>query len=127
MLGTRGQELRALALFDGLDDGQLGQLVAAGAEHAFRVGEELFSEGEPADAWWVLLEGNVTLLRRLGTEESALGVMSSPGQWAGGFRAWDPDGIYFATGRATTAGRMFRLPAEQLATLADTWFPFGVH
>jgi signal transduction histidine kinase len=127
MPATGLEELRALPLFDGLDDEQLGALVAAGAEHPFGAGEELFGEGQPADAWWVLLEGTITLLRRVGTEESALGLMSSPGQWAGGFQAWDPHGVYFATGRATTPGRAFRLPADRLATLADSWFPFGVH
>ncbi len=121
------EELRALPLFDGLDDAQLAELVAAGGEHAFVAEEELFSEGQPADAWWVLLEGTVTLLRRVGSEESALGMMSSPGQWAGGFQAWDRHGVYFATGRAASAGRAFRLPSDRLAGLADAWFPFGVH
>ncbi len=53
--------------------------------------------------------------------------MTTPGQWAGGFRAWDPNGVYMATGRAVAHGRMLRVPAEQLAARAQAWFPFGVH
>jgi signal transduction histidine kinase len=53
--------------------------------------------------------------------------MRSPGQWAGGFRAWDPAGVYLATGRGAEPGRMFRVPAPALRERAESWFPFGVH
>ena len=97
-------ELRGLPLFDGLDDAQLRTLAQVAAEHRFTAGEELFTEGQPANVWWVLLEGSVTLVRHTGTEETILGAMETPGQWAGGFRAWDEFGVYLATGRAATAG-----------------------
>ena len=125
--GMGAGDLRSIALFDGLSDAQLEQLAAAGEQVRFAPGEELFVERRPADDWWVLLEGTVSLVRRLGNEETALARMESPGQWAGGFRAWDPSGVYLATGRATSAGRMLRVPATALRELADRWFPFGVH
>ena len=56
-----------------------------------------------------------------------LAVMDAPGQWAGGFRAWDEHGVYLATGRGAAPGRMLRVPADALRELADAWFPFGVH
>ncbi len=120
-------DLRSIALFDGLSDAQLDELAAAGEQVRFAPGEELFVERRPADYWWVLLEGTVSLVRRLGQEEAVLARMESPGQWAGGFHAWDPAGVYLATGRATSAGRMLRVPATALRELADRWFPFGVH
>jgi signal transduction histidine kinase len=120
-------ELRAVALFDSLDDGQLGQLAAAGERVSFAAGDELFVEARPAESWWVLLAGTVSLVRRVGPEETVLARMDTPGQWAGGFRAWDPHGVYLATGRATSAGRMLRVPADALRELAAAWFPFGLH
>jgi signal transduction histidine kinase len=120
-------DLRGIALFDGLSDAQLQELVDAGEEVRFGAGDELFVERRPADYWWVLLEGAVSLVRRLGHEEVVLARMESPGQWAGGFRAWDPSGVYLATGRATSAGRLLRVPAAALRDRADRWFPFGVH
>jgi signal transduction histidine kinase len=120
-------DLRAIALFDGLDDAQLGELAAAGAEVAFGAGDELFVEGRPAEAWWVLLEGRVSLVRRVGHDETELAVMGVPGQWAGGFRAWDEHGVYLATARGGGPGRMLRVPAGALRERADAWFPFGVH
>jgi signal transduction histidine kinase len=121
------EELRGLSLLDGLTDEQLDQLNAAGEELSFGPGDELFHELRPADDWWLLLEGSVTLLRHVGREEAQLGVMGSPGQWAGGFQAWDTHGVYLATGRASTHGRLFRVPAPELRRCADTWFPFGGH
>ncbi len=108
-------ELRRLPLFDGLDDAQLGDLLAAATEQPTRRGELLFHEGRPADDWWVLLEGTVALIRQVGTEESVLGYMTEPGQWAGGFAAWDEFGVYFATGRAENPGRVLRLRRPRAA------------
>ncbi|HST65995.1 MAG TPA: ATP-binding protein, partial [Mycobacteriales bacterium] len=120
-------DLRGVGLFDGLSDDQLGDLVAVGTEVRFEAGDELFVEGRPAESWWVLLDGTVSLVRRVGHEEAAVAVMESPGRWAGGFRAWDPYGVYLATGRAVTGGRVLRVSAEALGQLSQSWSPFGVH
>ncbi|HET6940003.1 MAG TPA: ATP-binding protein [Nocardioides sp.] len=120
-------ELRGLPLLAGLDDDQLSALAAAGAEVAFVPGDEVFRGGRPADVWWLLLDGTLELVRQVGTEETAVGQMGTPGQWAGGFRAWDPHGVYMATARAITPGRLLAVPAEALGELAQTWFPFGAH
>jgi len=120
-------ELRSLAIFDGLDDTQLADLLAASSEQATRRGELLFHEGRPAESWWVLLEGTVALVRQVGTEESVLGYMTEPGQWAGGFAAWDELGVYFATGRIENPGRVLRLTSPELRRLSEQWFPFGLN
>ena len=121
------EDLRAIALFDGLSDDQLLELMTVGDEQRFNPGEELFREAQPADYWWVLLEGTISLVRQVGHEETVLSVMDSPGQWAGGFQAWDAHGVYLATGRGAVRGRTLRVPAEQLRDRANAWFPFGVH
>ena len=120
-------ELRAIALLDGLDDDQVRALADAGEEVAFAPGDVLFRSGQPADHWWLLLEGAVDLIRHVGHEDTVLGTMRNPGQWAGGFKAWDPNGVYMATGRAAADGRYLRVPAEALGEKANEWFPFGVH
>jgi signal transduction histidine kinase len=120
-------ELRGLGLFAGTHDALLRDLSAPGTEVRFVPGQEVFVEGRPADFWWVLLEGRVDLVRHVGREERHLAVMEVPGQWAGGFRAWDEHGAYLATARASTAGRFFRVSAEALRECATTWFPLGVH
>jgi signal transduction histidine kinase len=120
-------DIRPLSVFDGLTDSQLGQLVEAGDEVPVEVGGELFHEGEHADFWWVLVDGALDLVRHIGREESVVGRMDVPGRWAGGFRAWDPQGVYLASGRGVVAGRVLRVPADQLRDLCNAWFPFGSH
>ncbi len=121
------EELRSIPLFEGLADDQVRELSEAGHEVAFQPGDVLFRAGQPADVWWLLLDGKVELVRHAGHEDTVVGTMDTPGQWAGGFRAWDPHGGYMATGRAVTDGRFLRVPAERLGVLAQAWFPFGVH
>ncbi|MEO5666314.1 MAG: ATP-binding protein [Nocardioides sp.] len=121
------EDLRPISLFDGLDDTQLWELLAAGEEIVLVPGVELFREGDHADFWWVLVDGAIELVRHVGAEDVVVGRMANPGQWAGGFRAWDEQGVYLATARGVEPGRMFRLPSATLRALLDEWFPFGVH
>jgi signal transduction histidine kinase len=120
-------DLRSLGLFDGLTDDQLAELADGGTEIRIEPGVVLFREGEQADYWWVLIEGTIDLLRRVGAEETVIRAMNMPGWWAGGFRAFDEHGVYLATGRGATDGRIFRVPAEVLRDRLDAWFPLGRH
>ncbi|MGZ4672169.1 MAG: ATP-binding protein [Ilumatobacteraceae bacterium] len=123
-------ELGATFLTGGLSADQRAEFAAAGEEIAFEADTELFREGEPADHLWVLLEGSVLLTRQSGSETIVLTTMSTPGQWAGGLRAWGDAGGsagYRATGRSVGRGRAFRLPSEDLGRLVGEWFPFGKH
>jgi len=120
-------DLRPIPLFDGLTDDQLGELLAAGEEAPFERGDELFREGEHADYWWVLVDGSLELVRHIGREDLVVGRMAVSGVWSGGFRAWDENGVYLATGRGETPGRMLRVPAQKLRECLNGWFPFGVH
>src|SRR5215211_6819090 len=123
----RVEDLRSLSLFDGLGEGQLGELAGAGSEVRIEPGVDLFHEGDYADFWWVLLDGVIDLIRHVGREDTVVGTMNAPGRWAGGFRAWDEHGVYLATGRGVTAGRVLRVPAEVLRERSNSWFPFGGH
>jgi len=121
-------ELRKLFLFEALPDERVVSLLEVGEEITFADGEELFHEGQPADFWWILLDGNVQLVRRAGRESPVvIMTMENPGQWAGGFQAWNAGGNYMATGRGVGSGRMFRVAADDLGRLARHWFPFSVH
>jgi signal transduction histidine kinase len=120
-------DLRPLPIFDGLTDGQLVELVEGGTEVPVEPGIDLFREGERADFWWLLVDGAIDLTRHVGREDTVVARMDVPGRWAGGFRAWDEHGVYLATGRGVTAGRVLRVPAELLRQWSDSWFPFGGH
>jgi signal transduction histidine kinase len=120
-------DFKGLGLFAGLSDGQLTQLLDGGAEVRIEPGVTLFTEGEHADFWWVLVDGAIELSRHVGREDTVVGRMDVPGRWAGGFRAWDERGVYLASGRGVQEGRVLRVPAAVLRTLTDAWFPLGGH
>jgi signal transduction histidine kinase len=122
-----GADLRELSLLDGFTDQQVAALAAAGEEVVLDVGARPFQEGRPADDWWVLLEGRIDVVRRIGHDETVMATMQNAGQWAGGFRAWDEHGVYMGSGRVAERTRVFRLPSERLGSLGAEWFPFAVH
>lgn len=121
------RELGSLMIFDSLSDEQLNDLLADVDEVTFEAGDELFIEGQPADQWWVLLDGNITLSRRVGHERTVLGAMDSPGQWAGGFRAWDEHGVYLGSAHAAEPSRVLRMSAKRLRARTEEWAPFAIH
>jgi signal transduction histidine kinase len=123
----RVEELRPLPIFAGVSDERLAELLAVGRTMEIEPGTELFHEGEPADHWWVLVDGAVDLFRMVGREETRVGRMDAPGRWAGGFRAWDENGVYLASGRGVEFGRLLRVPAEELRDLMERWLPLAVH
>jgi signal transduction histidine kinase len=121
------EELRGIELFTGLTGDQLAELADGGEELGFEPGDVLFTEGDHADDWWVLLSGSLDLVRKVGREDVVVARMDLPGRWAGGFRAWDDNGIYLATGRGATPGRVLRLDAPRLRELVNHWFPLAGH
>jgi signal transduction histidine kinase len=120
-------DLRPIGLFAGLTDDQLQQLVQSGTEVAVEPGAVAFGEGEPADFWWVLLEGSLDLVRRTGREDTVVARMDQPGRWAGGFRAWDEQGSYLATARARTPSRLLRVPGVVLREWLTERLPLAGH
>ncbi|MFF0341922.1 sensor histidine kinase [Kribbella sp. NPDC004875] len=123
----RAADLRDIPLFAGVTDAQLEELVAGSTAVPIELGTELFHEGEPADFWWVLVDGAIALHRKIGREDTVLGKMDLPGRWAGGFRAWDEHGVYLASGRGVAEGRVLRVPADLLRERIDAWFPLAGH
>ncbi len=122
----RVDELRQLDIFHKVSDERLEQLLAVGRTIEIEPGLQLFTEGDPADDWWVLVDGAVDLFRTVGREEARVGQML-PGRWAGGFRAWDNDGVYLASGRGVEFGRLLKVPATDLRDLMEEWLPLAVH
>ena len=120
-------DLRSLALFEKVSEDELSDLISRGGEVLFGAGDELWAQGGPAEFWWVLLEGQVDLIRLAGHEETRVGAMAQPGQWAGGFTAWDDHAVYLANGRAATDGRALRVSSTDLKAWTSALDPFGAH
>ena len=122
-------ELRALFLFEKLDDEQLDRLCRDGRVESFDAGL-VYRQGEPATCFYVLLDGTIALLMRVGDEDVETTRSANPGVYAGAFQAYLGDQVpqlYTNTLRAIEPSRFFVLPAESFASVMNDWFPMAVH
>jgi CRP-like cAMP-binding protein len=75
--------LRSVALFRGLDDDALAQLLMAGLVKRFPAGALILAEGSPVSLLHVIRQGQVRIGKRIpGTGEEALAILS-PGSFFG--------------------------------------------
>ncbi len=122
-------ELSSLFLFEKLTSEQLAWLCREGKVITVPAGP-VYAEGEPAEWLYVLLEGTVTLSRRVGADDVEVNRSSTRGSYGGAFYAYLGDRIpqvYNNSMRAVEPCRFFVLAAEKFAQLMTEWFPMAVH
>jgi signal transduction histidine kinase len=124
------EELRGLFLFEHLDDEQLAWVAANGDVVECPAGSEVSVEGEPAECFFVLLEGTMTMARLVGGAEVETVRTSHRGVYSGAVQFYFEDRLeqrYPATVRAVTDCRFLALPAGPFATVFRQWYPMAVH
>ena len=122
-------ELRTLFLFEKLTDDQLQWLCEHGRIELREPGY-VFREGEPATCLFILLEGNVATLRKVGGDDVEVGRTDQRGVYAGAWSAYLGERVpqtYLQTMRAITPARFFVLSASDFSELMHDWFPMSVH
>jgi signal transduction histidine kinase len=123
------EELRHLFLFEKLTDDQLTWLCHEGHVEMIQPGP-VYTEGEPATCFYVLLEGEVVLSRVVGADSVEVNRTSDTGVYGGAFMAYLGDRIsqvYNNSMRVTRPSRFFVLDADAFARLMHDWFPMAVH
>ncbi|QIZ00291.1 ATP-binding protein [Streptomyces sp. S1D4-11] len=122
-------ELSTLFLFEKLDADQLGRLCREGRVEEFDPGP-VYTEGDPATCFFVLLEGTLVMSRRVGADDVETTRSSQRGVYAGATQAYvsGPDqASYRGSLRVTVPSRFFILPAETFSSIMRDWFPMAVH
>ena len=115
---TTIEELRRVPLFEGLDEEQLRWVLEQGEERDIKAGEINRREGEPAEHLYVILEGELRVMKQAHGGETVIDVFG-PGTFFAevSLLAGKP---FLATGRALTDLRMFLLPADVFRHLLAT-------
>lgn len=108
--------LDQLPLVRHLGDDQRREVIAAGAVRAFERGVILFSEGDPADAMYGLVEGTVKLVRYTPRGKETMLHLVRPGQ-SFAEAALFGEGTFPATAVAVDPGRVWVLPRLRLMEL----------
>src|SRR5919107_820137 len=124
-------ELRTLFLFEKLTDEQLGWLSEHGCTMRVPAGGLVLREGDPAENFFVLLSGTVSLSRRIGQDEVQTNRTEQRGVYMGATQAYlRDDGIprrYLASMRALDDSEFFVLSTGDFGWLMREWFPMAIH
>jgi signal transduction histidine kinase len=122
-------ELRTLFLFEKLDDDQLDWLCRNGRVELFEAGY-IYRESDVATSFYVLLDGELVISRRVGQEDTEINRTSQVGAYAGAWRPFFGDGVSQTldnTLRATRPSRLYVLAADRFAAIMREWFPMPSH
>jgi signal transduction histidine kinase len=123
-------DVRHLFLFADLDDEKLDWVAQHGEVVAVPAGADVYVEGEPAECFYVLLDGELSMFRLVGGSEVETIRTSYRGAYSGAMQFYLGDRIpqtYATTVRAVTDCRFLALPAAAFATVFREWFPMAVH
>src|SRR6185312_11862380 len=113
---VEASELLRLPVFANLPEDQVAWFIAQSQEIALRPDEVYIHEGDPADAMFVILEGQVQARGELGG--SLLTFVSEPGD-VGGLLPFSRMKQFLITVRALTTSRALRFPAALFPALVQ--------
>ena len=123
-------DLRELFLFEALDDDQLAWLAERGAVEEHAAGTAVYTQGDPATCFYVLLHGTITLSRRIHGDDLETTRTEQRGVYAGAMQAYLGEQVaqvYPNTMRAITDAQLYALPADEFAKAMRKWFPMAMH
>ncbi len=109
------ERLRATPLFGGLDDAQLERLVGMGEIVDLAPGDRIISEGDVADALYVVLDGELDVTKRSGASEIPLARVG-PGSLQGEIAALE-GGRRLASVAAVGVAEVLRIPIGAIREL----------
>jgi serine phosphatase RsbU (regulator of sigma subunit) len=101
--------IRQVPLFSGLDGTEIGFLVNILREVEFPAGRLLFREGDPGDRLYVILDGEVEVVKALGTSDERTLAIRRAGEFFGEMSLFDPAGLRTASVRTRTSLRLLEM------------------
>jgi signal transduction histidine kinase len=125
-------ELRTMFLFEALTPEQLDWIAQRSRVELFPAGGTIYTEGEPATCFYVLLAGTITMTRRVAGDEIEVVRSSQRGSYGGATSSFTPPPSgqqhrYPGSLRAVTDVAMMALPADEFAPQLRAWFPTAMH
>src|SRR5437868_236723 len=124
------EELGELFLFEDLDEGKLRWLSAYGTVEEHPADGVICAQGEPAEFFYVLLDGEIVMTQNVRGHNVELSRTVRPGTYGGAVQAYLDDQIeqrYQHTLRAARPSRVFVLPARKFGKAVRQWFPMATH
>jgi signal transduction histidine kinase len=122
-------ELRTLFLFESLREEDLRWIAERAEVRVFDGDVVVFTEGEPSDALYVLLDGGLLLTKHADGEDVVINDTTHRGAYSGATRAYATGHPqeYQTTLRTTRPSRFLRLAAPDFAALVNQQCPMAMH
>ncbi len=109
--------IRLVPAFASLPRQALDALAAILRPESIPANSVLFREGEAGERLLVLLDGEVEIVKALGTDGERLLGIRGPGSFIGEMSLFDRDGLHTASVRARTALSVLSMPPSEMADL----------
>ncbi len=120
-----GQEhaaaLRGTAICRTLSEAEIGAIASIAEAHKLAPGKELFREGDPGDGLYLVVSGEIDVVKRAPGNERSLARLGA-GEVLGEMSLVTDDSRS-ATGRAIVESTVLRLPATRFRTLLEEGSP----
>jgi signal transduction histidine kinase len=123
-------ELRTLFLFETLDDDELTWLSDNGYCQTWSAGEPVYTEGDPATCFFVLLSGTLSMHRRVESTEVETARTNQRGVYCGATQSFVKGMVelpYWGSVRAVTDCDFWVIGAAEFGEKFREWFPMAVH
>ncbi|MGA8519282.1 MAG: cyclic nucleotide-binding domain-containing protein, partial [Pseudonocardiaceae bacterium] len=122
--------LRTLFLFEDLEDEQLQWVAEHGHVERYGAGAEIATEREPAQWFYILLSGEITLSQLVRGDDIELTRSDQPGGYAGATQFYlgtQVSQVYTTSVRTTIDSAVLALPAAEFAEVFRQWYPMATH
>jgi sigma-B regulation protein RsbU (phosphoserine phosphatase) len=114
------ESLRAIPFFANLHDNVLGQILRVQQELTIQPGQILMRQDDPGDRFYIILDGEVEIIKGLGTSDETLMNVRGPGDILGEMSFFMEEKRATASVRAITPTRLVMLTHANFDTLLST-------
>lgn len=111
--------IRQIPLFASLPEDEADRLASTLEECAFRPGEIVMTEGSRSTFFYLMIEGEVEIVKALGTPDERIVALVQPGSVLGEMSMFSRDGSHTASVRAHTQLNLLRMSFEQFDSLLN--------
>jgi phosphoserine phosphatase RsbU/P len=111
--------LQQISLFSSLPEAELTHLAASLRPLEAPAGHTLFNEDDPGDHFYIVLEGDIEILKAVGTVDERIIAQRTAGDYLGEMSLLNPDGLRTATARVRTAANLLLLTRQDFNELLN--------
>jgi signal transduction histidine kinase len=117
-----------IPLFASLPDSEIVRLLASMKRVSVPEGTLIIQEGVPGDRFYLVIDGQLEVIKALGTQDERFLGNLEPGDGFGEMSLFDPAGLRVASVRARTAANLYEMAHADFHELIHRWpsVAFGI-